>query len=79
MPDNALFLFLRDTRLVHDLMMNKGITFSVVPAMDANGKELERTVLQAEGEVEQLSKLEYTLASRAEVSLEIDLSCGEAH
>ena len=68
LPDNELYLLLQDTRLIHDLMINHGMTFSVVPVLDENGVETDARALQAEGEERGLARLDSTLAKRVAVS-----------
>lgn len=71
LPENELFLFLRDTKFVHKHMMDHGITFSVVNTSGGgtdDGAEAGKTVLQAEGEEAQLERLVEGLQRRAQVS-----------
>lgn len=68
LPDNELYLLLQDTRLIHDLMINHGMTFSVVPVLDEHGVETDARALQAEGEERGLARLDSTLAKRVAVS-----------
>lgn len=68
LPENELFLFLRDTRLVHDLIMNQGIAFEVVQPLSDGLSGAPRQVLRVAGNNEQLDKLTHVLRKRVEVS-----------
>lgn len=50
-------------------MTNHGMTFSVVPVVDENGVETNARALQAEGEEQDLARLDSTWAKRVAVSL----------
>lgn len=67
LPENELFLFLRDTKLVHDLIMNQGIAFEVVAPIEDNRSGAPRQVLRVAGNEEQLDKLTHVLRKRVEV------------
>ena len=68
LPENELFLFLRDTKLIHDLIINQGVAFEVVAGAAGSASGPYSQVLKVTGNDEQLDKLTHVLRKRVEVS-----------
>lgn len=66
LPENELFLFLRDTQTIHDFIMDHGVSFSVEDAKTLNN--VGQQILRATGPEESINKLVEQVEERSKVS-----------